>query len=360
MDPRRRNPFATRCLGALAAVLIGPAVATAQDQSYPTFRASVFGDVNLVRSTGSDTTDLSFGEIDPYAEAQLSDSWSALVEGLVQRPERGSDADIPGRRSIEFDLERLYVSYSRSDSFRLQVGEINSGIIDWNEQDRLPRFLQTTIDDPSIARRQEQGGAWPLHLIGGWASGRIAGSAGFRYGLGLGEGRGRSRDDIAPLFGPTSLAGLFSVSLSPTALEGWQIGASALLDDIPAPEGTYRELDETLSTSYVRGPIEIRGEWSHMNHRRKGVNYVTQGSYALISSRLPGRLQQFRPYFLLDRLDVAEDEPYLSDISNQRAWAAGVRWDASSHFVVKFDFRSQRARFPEFERGLRLQVAVAF
>ena len=364
MTPRR-NPPARRIGALFGALILFAGLTAAQDKpaptpSYPTFRVSAFADVDVTRSTVNDTTGLDFGELDPYAEARFSDSWSALFEGLLQRPERGSDAEIPGRRPLEFDVERLYVEYSRSDALRLQAGEINSGIVDWNERDQLPRFLQTPIDIPSIARRQEQGGAWPLHLIGGWASGRVPGSAGLRYGVGFGEGRGRSRDDIAPLVGPTSPAGLISVSVSPNFLAGWEIGGAILRDDIPAPEGTYQELDTTLSTSFVRGPIEVRGEWARMNHRKKGVDYVTMGSYALISTRLPGSLRQFRPYVLLDQIDVANDEPYLSDVSDQRAWAGGVRWDATSHLVLKFDFRSQRARAREFERRLRLEIAVAF
>jgi hypothetical protein len=362
MVPRRRNMFAAPRFVFLAAALLSGSLATAQEQSYPTFRVSGFADVNVSHSTRSNATDLDFGELDPYGEAQFSDSWSALAEGLIQRHERGSDTDVPSRRRIELDLERLFIAYSPSDAFRLQVGQINSGIVEWNEREQLPRFLQTPIDVPSIAKRQEQGGAWPLHLIGGWVSGRVAGSAGLRYGIGIGEGRGRLRDDIAPLTGPTSAAGLFSVSFAPDSLTGWEIGGAALLDDIPAHEGTYRELDETLSTSYIHGPIEFRGEWSQMNHRLRtgGPTNVTTGWYALLSSRLPGGLRQLRPYFLVDRLDVADDEPYLAEVSDQRAWAAGVRWDATSKLVVKLDFRSQHARSPEFERRLRLQLALAF
>ncbi|MGH9441628.1 MAG: hypothetical protein ACRD16_05095 [Thermoanaerobaculia bacterium] len=361
MVPRNRSQNPGLRFASAACVLLSASLAAAQDASYPTARVSAFADLNVSRSTTSDTTDLDFGELDPYGEIQLSDSWSALAEGLIQRHERGSRTDVPGRRKIELDLERLLVAYSPSDALRLQVGEVSSGIVEWNEREQLPRFLQTPIDVPAIAKRQEQGGAWPLHLIGGWLSGRVNGSAGLRYGVGIGEGRGTSRDDIAPLTGPTSAAGLFSVAFAPTGVPGWEIGGAALLDDIPAPEGTYRERDVTLSTSYLRGPVEIRGEWSRMDHRLPGgPSHTTWGWYALFSSRLPGQLHEFRPYLLLDRLNVAANEPYLADVSDERAWAAGVRWDATGKLVVKFDFRSQRSLSPELDHRLRLQIAVAF
>jgi phosphate-selective porin len=97
-----------------------------------------------------------------------------------------------------------------------------------------------------------------------------------------------------------------------------------------------------------------------MDHRLEGESHVTTGWYALASWRLGGALQSLRPYLLLDRLDVANEEPYLSDVPDQRAWSAGVRWDAAAHVVLKFDYQSQRARQPEEERRARVQLAVAF
>lgn len=357
-----RNRLFMRRLALVLGCLLLVRGAAAQDRSYPTVRLSAFADILLSHSTRAGTTTFDSGELDPFVEVQLSEKWSGVAEGLVQRLERGSDTDVPGKRRIEFDVERFFAAYSPSDSLRIQVGEVSTGLVEWNEREELPRFVQTSIDVPSIARRQEQGGAWPMHLIGAWISGNVPGTAGVRYGVGVGEGRGQTRDDTAPLTGPTLPAGLLSLSFAPESVHGFEIGGAAFLDDIPAPEGTYREFDETVSTSYVQGPIEVRGEWSRMNHRPRsgGPTRVTQGWYALASVRLPGRLQELRPYVLLDYLDVARDEPYLKDVNDQRAWAAGVRWDATSKLVLKLDFRSQRASSPEFERRVRLQVAVAF
>lgn len=349
-----------RLSAAVPAVLLLARAAVAQDYSPSAFRLSGFADAIVSRSLSSDATDLDFGELDPYATVRFSDAFSALGEVLLQRVERGSDADIPRRRRIEVDLERLYGAYAPSDAFRLEVGEISSGLLAWNEREERPRFLQTSIDMPSIARRQEQGGAWPLHFLGAWASGTVPGSAGLSYGLGLGRGRGRTRDDIGPFSGSGSAAGLLSVSIAPERLSGWEAGAAAFLDEIPAPEGTYHELDYTVSSSYTGGPIEFRSEWSRMDHRLNGRAHVTQGWYALVSTRLPGAFQKLRPYALVDRLDVAGDEPYLAGVRDQRAWALGTRWDAASWLALKLDFRSQRARSPARERLLRLELDVAF
>jgi hypothetical protein len=71
-------------------------------------------------------------------------------------------------------------------------------------------------------------------------------------------------------------------------------------------------------------------------------------------------LSTLRPYVLIDRLDVAHDEPYFAGLEDQRAWSAGVRWDATSHLVLKGDYQSQTAGEPGQERRIRLQVAVGF
>lgn len=345
------------CVPFLAA-LTASAVAAAQE-SYPRFRVSVFGDANVSYSTVSHATELSFGEIDPYAEGRFSEAWSGLAEVLLHRIERGSNEDRPGKSSVELDLQRLFLAWSRSDALRVQAGQVNTGIVEWNEREQVPRFLQTPIDVPAIAQRPEQGGAWPLHMVGAWASGSPPGSAGFRYGIGLGAGRGHTREEVT-VTGAASPAAVASLTFAPAAVAGWTVGASAFVDRIPAAEGTYDELDETLSTSFLRGPLEVRGEWGRMEHRLSGVRYVTTGAYALVSWRLGGALQTFRPYVLLDRLDVANDEPYLSDVPDQRAWSGGVRWDATRRLVVKLDFQSQRSKAPEEERRIRVQIAVGF
>lgn len=345
---------------AIPAIFLVARAVAAQDQPPPALHLSGFADSIVSRSLHSDTTDLDFGELDPYATVRFSDSWTALCEVLVQRVERGSDADESRHRAIELDLERLFVAYAPSDAFRLEAGALSSGLLAWNEREERPRFLQTSIDMPAIARRQEQGGAWPLHFLGAWASGRVGGSAGLSYGLGVGRGRARTRDDIGPISGAGSAAGLISLAIAPEGLDGWEAGAAAFLDQIPAREGTYNEMDVSVSSSFVRGPIEIRTEWSRMDHRLAGRAHVTQGWYALASSRMPGAFRKFRPYALLDHLDVAGDEPYLAGVRSQRAWAVGTRWDATPALALKLDFRSQRARSPERERLVRLELAVAF
>jgi hypothetical protein len=329
------------------------------------FAGGGFGSITFEHVSRNGRSVLESGEVDLFASARLSQRWSILAEGFTYRAGRSEDVDVRPSKSLELDLARLYLAYQPSDRFRLEIGENHTGIVQWNEREHRSRFLQTPIDVPAIAIREEQGGAWPLHLVGAWATGRLPGSLGVRYGIGAGEARGSTRDELQPLLDHNgSLGQLVSLTIAPDLLPGWELGAAEYSGDIPAPQpdGSMHEVDETFFTSYVSGAIEARSEWAQMHHTRFSDRrrFVSTGWYSLLSYRLRGPLQTLRPYVLLDRLDVAVEEAYLRDVVDQRAWAAGVRWDASRHVAVKTDFRSQLDRDGKREHLVRIQLGVSF
>lgn len=350
-------------LEALAAAVLSLCAPLMAQEAPPPFRFGGFANVTFDHSTRTHHDAFAGGELDLYASAALSDNWSALAEGFIQHAGRVEDVDQQPTKHVEVDLERFYIQYSPSDRMRLELGQIHTGIIEWNEREHRSRFLQTPIDVPAIATREEQGGAWPLHFVGLWSSGRLGGPLGVEYGAGIGEARGRARDEIQPLLDEkSSPSQLVSLGVAPDAVPGWRLGAAEYGGDIPAPEGKMREADLTAFTSYERGGAELRGEWAQMHHRRldNQQRYVTHGWYALASWRARGRWKPFRPYVLLDHLDVADGEPYLSEVRDQKAWAAGVRWDAKRWLAVKSDYRAQRSPEGRHEHLVRLQFAVSF
>jgi hypothetical protein len=325
-------------------------------ESAPHLHGGGFAGVTFERSG------FAFGELDLYATATLSDQWSVISEGFLShagRDEGGGSSP----KHFESDLERLSISFSRSDRLRVEGGFTHTGIVRWNEREHRGRFLQTPIDVPAIAAREEQGGAWPLHFDGLWFSGRLGGPLGVEYGAGVGKARASVRDEVQPVFDSDSTpAQLFTLSVAPDALRGFQFGGAEYSGDIPAPEGSMREVDQTLFTAFTRGGAEIRAEWAQMHHTRFGDRrrFVTRGGYALLSWRPRGRWEVLRPYILLDRLDVARGEPYLADVHDQRAWAVGLRWDARPWLAVKTDLRGQLSPEGNSEHLLRLQIAVSF
>jgi hypothetical protein len=348
----------------LAALRADAQEAAPQDSSsfVPRIRIGGFGSVTFDRLTRTGHDAFENGEVDLYATAALNDEWSLLGETFVQRAGPSTDVEMQDR-SLELNLERLYIAFRPSDRFRLELGHNHLGIIHWNEREHRGRFLQTPIDVPAIATREEQGGAWPLHFIGLWASGRFGGSLGLAYGAGIGKARGTERDDISPAFDSESTPGqLLTISVNPDALPGWQFGAAEYTGDIPAPEGAMKEVDQTVFSSYTAQGLELRAEWAQMHHTRFSDRrkFATRGSYVLASWHPSGQLQWLRPYVLIDQLDVAEGEPYLADVRGQRAWAAGLRFDVRPWLAIKTDFRAQRAAAQQRERLLRVQFSVSF
>ena len=321
----------------------------------------IFADVVFADSTRTHRRELQTGEADFYAFKRFSDRWS--VFGEVFAKHASDTVQEEAAHGGELDLERLYLAYDPSDRFRLELGQIHTGIIRWNEREHRGRFLQTPIDVPTIANREEQGGAWPLHYVGLWSYGRLPGSLGLQYGAGIGETRGPKLGEIQPpTFDDVTPAGLLSVSVSPDALTGFELGAAAYAGRIPAHDGVLRERDVTLFTSLVRGPVELRGEVAEMRHAQIKGNrrFVTRGWYALGSWRPHGRWQVLRPYLLFDHLTTASAELYLSEVHDQNAWAAGVRWDAKKWLAVKSDLRAQLTPDHRREHLVRVQFAVSF
>jgi hypothetical protein len=88
--------------------------------------------------------------------------------------------------------------------------------------------------------------------------------------------------------------------------------------------------------------------------------YITRGWYLLGSYRPRGRWKPLRPYLLIDHLTVARGEQFLSDVHDQDAWSAGVRWDISTKLAVKSEFRSQLLQSPRHAHFIRIELAFAF
>jgi hypothetical protein len=327
---------------------------------FPAFRAGAFADVIYTHPTSRSGKDRETGEVDLYASSQFNVDWSALGEVLVRHSGR-----VENLRASDFEinLERLYAAYNPSDRLRIEVGQVHTGIIQWNEREHRSRFLQTPIDVPAVAQRESQRGAWPLHFDGAWASGRVPGSLGVEYGVGLGAARGAERDNIQPIFRHgISPAALLRLSFAPDALTGFEAGSAGYIGRIRAPGQTMRELDATVFSSFVRGGIELRGEWARMAHAEVlgKAEYITRGWYLLGSYRPRGLLKPLRPYLLIDHLTVARGEQFLVDVHDQNAWSAGVRWDVASKMAVKSEFRSQLFQSPRHRHSIRIELALAF
>ncbi len=336
----------------------GVAGVQAQEQAPPIdlsqFNIGVFADAGYSASRRhGEKQGFRLGAIDLYGTGQISDRWSALIELVFENDQN----------ELVTDLERLQVSYDYSDALRVSAGRIHNPLIRWNVAQHHGAFIQTPIDKPAITRWEDQPGLWPVHFVGVAASGRVLGSSPFPldYDVALGNGRGDNLDEIQVGGDKNhSKAVILALGTSPAALVGLEVFATMYFDDIPDPAQTLRERDLTLSTVYEHAGTELRAEWATMRHT--GLvdrhRYETNGWYALLSQRLPGRFANFRPYLMLDRLAPADGEPFLQGTADEHSWVAGLRWDLSSRSAVKVDYRVENAAGVR-DRSLAAQIAVS-
>ncbi len=318
------------------------------------FTIQGFGDVNYVaRAAEGEHSGFQNGAFEFFVASRLSDRWTVLAELVFE----------PGGNSLSTDLERFQLTYEQSDAFRISAGRVHSPILRWSVTNHHGLFMQTPIDNPIIARWEDDGGLWPLHFVGLLASGRLPGALGVSYTAGVGNGRGAARDEVQVGFDANgSKAFVTSLGVAPDALPGLQAFASGYFDRIPAPGGELRERDVTLSLSFIRGAVELRAEWSLLQHTpdASSTSFNSRGWYALASYRLPEPLASLRPYVLLEGLNAAEGEAYLDGVPDEKAVAAGIRFDVNRWVALKGDYRSQKVGDAAREGVVRFQLAANF
>ena len=317
------------------------------------FTLQGFGDVNyLTRAPEGEGRGFVNGAFDLFATSSLGDHWSALVE-LVFETLRGE---------LVTDLERFQFTYEHSDALRISAGRMHNPLLRWPTTYHHGRFTHTPIEQPIIARWEDEPGLWPMHFVGVMAQGQFGGTLGVNYSFGIGNGRGEIFDEVAVTGdknGQRAVVGSFGVS--PSALPGLALSISGYADEIPAEE-RLRERDMTASASYNRGDFELRSEWSRMNHTAisTGEEYATTGWYALVAYRLSDRFARIKPFLLIEGLNVAEREEFLEGTPDEDNWAVGLRWDANRWVAFKADFRSRHLEGSERFGSVRTQIALNF
>ncbi len=318
------------------------------------FTIQGFGNVNYVAVAPQPAhSGFEDGAFEFFISSRLSDHWTVLAELVFE----------PDGNSLSVDLERFQLTFELSDVFRISAGRVHNPILRWAVTNHHGLFMQTPINNPIIARWEDDGGLWPLHFVGLMASGRLPGSLGVMYWAGVGNGRGTHRDEVQVGFDANgSKAYVTSLGVAPDAIPGLQAFASGYFDRIPAPSGELRERDVSLSLSYIRGPAELRGEWSYLQHTPYDgtASFDTRGWYVLASYGLPRPLLNLRPYLLLEELKAAQGEAYLDGIPSEKAVAVGLRFDVNRWVCLKGEYRYQKVGDGPHEPVVQFQLAANF
>lgn len=317
------------------------------------FAMQGFGNVDLIASPyQGQHSGFENGALDLFITSHLDDHWSALTELVFE----------PDGNTISPDLERFEFIYEYSDAFRISAGRVHNPFLQWPITYHHGLFCAIPIQRPIMARWEDEPGLWPMHFVGLMAQGRLLGAAGLSYAVGVGNGRGTSLEVVQVRSDANdNKAVTASVGLKPDALMGFEIHGSAYVDEIPA-DTVLKETDYAVSSAFVRGPVDVRGEWSQMSHKddARSITYQTTGWYVMGACKLPIHGVQLTPYVLVEGLQAPGDESYLRNPSDESAWAAGARWDVSRWVALKAQYRSDKVENVDRVNEVRAQLAVNF
>lgn len=329
----------------------GSPAAPAEDGFSPQFSLHGFSDVTLrmerrAFSTARESSSVGFavGQFDLYMVSRLANRMSFLAETVF---EIGPDGE------TVVDVERASVKYAWSDLLRLSAGRSHTALGYWNEAFHHGALLQPGVDRPEALRFEDDGGILPVHSVGVEFGGSIArGAWSMEYLGNVANGRGRRREDVqmGSDLNRDKAVGL-KLTLVRSGSGSLAFGPMIYRDLIPPDssvagrEGSIAQRITGFHARYVTSGFEAFGEYYRLRNddRATGIAYPHDAWYviALVGPR------GWRPYAGVDRLDVAEADPYFGQgTTDLTRGLAGIRVDVGSFSVVKLEYRhDQRARY---------------
>jgi len=360
------------CAPLLAVALAGPALAqTAGEEPVemenrgpiaPRLTIKGFGDVNfrLVRDGKADTTrdTFSLGQVDLFLTSELSDRISVLAE-VVATFRRTNDT--------AFDIERIHITYAFSDLFALRAGRMHLPLGYWNQTYHHGSWFQTTAARPDIYTYNSLGGVLPAHAIGFEAFGTLAvpKAVDILYSASVMNGRGKTLTETQNVTDANQLKAVdVLVAFLPEAVPGLRFGGVLYLDRIPSNPGVAgrgNELEERILGAhavYLRGNVEVLGEYLAMRHEDSGTGRVfdTDGGYLQAALGFGS----WKPYYRFDYLKADLADPFLLPADGiSRRHTVGLRWDPLPWNGIKLEY-SFANRDGSEDNGMVLQTAFTF
>ncbi len=302
-----------------------------------------FGDINfLTDSRERKNPTFSIGSLGLYTSASYRERLNFLFEMIVYAHNNRSGVN----------LERLWVSYTFSDTFILRAGRFHTALGRWNKTYHHARHLFLTVDRPFFLKFENTGGIMPVHIVGMELAGSKELSYGrFKYWIEVGNGPGFRRDRHKSIFGGGSYKlapnNLFDVNhskqvamriyLEPASIEGLGIGVFGTnfkVEDtkhtITVNQGIYG-----IDLRYVIADVELLGEFFYLTNGSADAN-----AWYLQLSKPVG---MFIPYARVEVLDGKDSDPYLTNLSGGRdrtQYIAGVKYILDLlHSSLKLQYR---------------------
>lgn len=229
------------------------------------------------------------------------------------------------------DIERLQLSYTPSEYFGMAFGRFHSDLSYFNTAFHHGRWLETLTDRPLIVEFPDSGGLLPMHKTGLEINGQLPGVAalGLHYFAEFGAN---------PDFGSNTNAVAAGIYAKPDAWRGFRTGFSFQHARLtPAPLAT--RINESIYGAHL---VFRNSRWEFLNeaflirHEVPSLSrtFRSPGFYSLVSSGL----HNWRPFFLYQYVNVADDEPMFGSIGRENGPSFGVRYDVFERAALKLQY----------------------
>jgi hypothetical protein len=321
----------------------------------PALHIRGFSDVNYHASNQSrETNSFALGAFDLFVSSQISEKFSMLSEVNF---EFGDDNE------MAVDLERMLLTYTANDHFKLSFGRYHTAIGYYNTAFHHGTWFQTATGRPFLYFFEDEGGVLPVHSVGLSLTGSIpSGKLGLSYIAEIGNGRPARRPQNTTVQNVVDENNGKAVNLGfwlrPEWLSGLQVGASMyhdhLLPDIPQ---RVQEYIPAVHVVYTTPKFEWLNEAVLIRHSLdEGRTFNTPGFYTQISRQWGA----YRPYVRYQYINASPLEPLLFDTGLQQGPSLGLRYDWSEFAAFKIQYDRKLRRGVQGVNQLGLQMAFTF
>lgn len=322
------------------------------DSTQPEFRIMGFGDISYFSRDGSNEDGFAVGQAVAHLSASLGESLNVFGEFSAT----AKDSE------YSFEVERFFVKYDFSDTFKLSAGRYHTPIGYWNSAFHHGSWLQTSTARPELFRFGSK--LVPIHFVGMLLEGYLPISRfGLTYMAGFGNGR---HENIARAGDAGDLNGdkawVLRLNARPKNRYGLNLGLGFYSDEISLE--TSPDVKESTVSAYAawtKESPEVILEYLHSEHESTANGSVSgdvNAWYAQFAYRLRGKHNDWKPYLRFEHQEIDAADPLLGGEGlDFEAGVLGVRWDFNPHAALKAEYRNEEFNNGGRENNYRLQLS---
>jgi hypothetical protein len=314
-----------------------------------------FSDFNYrVSNQGGETNSFGLGAFDLFVSSRISEKFSMLSE---------VNFEFGDNNEMAVDLERMLLTYSANDHFKLSFDRYHTGIGYYNTAFHHGPWFQTATGRPALFLFQDEGGVLPVHSVGLSLAGSIpSGKLGLNYFAEIGNGRPARRPQNTTVQNVVdeNNGKAFNLGfwLRPEWLRGLQVGASVYHDHLIAD--TRQRIQEYIPAAHVVYTTP-KFEWLNdavlIRHNLDGGRtFNTPGFYIQIARQWG----TYRPYVRYQYINASPLEPILFDTGLQQGPSLGLRYDWSQFAAFKIQYTRNLRRDSQDTNQLGMQMSFTF